>query len=66
MKYYFLTYGSEQGAEIPTEIEPDYNKVKVEFDLINDDDYFYYGLYEIDTDKLEINELERGGYINYE
>ena len=65
MKYYFLTTGEEQGAELPTEMTEKYGDVIKEYNNIDEDDYFYIGIYEFDTSTLKVNELLRKGYINY-
>jgi hypothetical protein len=65
MKYYFLTTGDEYGAEIPTNITDKYNSVFEEYTNIDEDDYFYIGIFEINTQTLEITELISKGYMNY-
>ena len=66
MKYYFLTTGSEQGTELPTKMITDYEEIRIEYKKYDDDDYFYIGIYEFDTETLEVNELQSKGYMTYE
>jgi len=57
MKYYFLTTGNEYGAGLPTAMVEDYNIVLNEFNNMDEDDYFYIGIYCFDTTTLNIEEL---------
>jgi hypothetical protein len=65
MKYYFLTTGDEQGAEIPTDMTENYSSIFEEYTNTDEDDYFYIGIYEINTQTLKIKELISKGYMNY-
>ena len=66
MKYYFLTTGDEYGADIPTEMSESYDDVLNEYNNIDDDDYFYIGIFEFNTSTLKINQLISKGYMKYE
>lgn len=65
MKYYFLTTGTEQGADLPTEMFEDLNVLELEYNNEDADDWFYIGIYQFDTSTLEITELKSKGYKDY-
>ena len=65
MKYYFLTTGEEFGADIPTEMTKDLDSLEKEYDDMNNDDYFYIGIFNFDTETLKISEMKSKGYQIY-